>query len=181
MTRHRRLLFLLFPFALLEVRCNSAECESKRNELWALKDSWSHCQSDLDCIKILGNSGDCSGILTCDFAANRSARLEAERRIASLPEETTDCTQCISPNCVSGLITVCEPVSQRCLLVTTILDAGTDTDGSGGTDPGEGGGGTEPGEGSGGTDPVETGGSAAGGYAAGGSAAGGSAVGGSGG
>lgn len=153
MTRHRRLLFLLLPFALLGVRCNTAECEAKRDELWALKDSWTRCQQDLDCVKILGNSGDCSGVLTCDFAANRSARLEAERRMASLPEETTDCTHCTSPNCVSGLITLCEPVSQRCILVTEILDGGTTSESRGGTANSEASGGTGAGEtGSGGTD-----------------------------
>jgi hypothetical protein len=158
MTRYRRLVLLLFPFALLGVRCNTAECEAKRDELWALKDSWTRCQHDLDCVKILGNSGDCSGILTCDFAANRNARLEAERRIASLPEETTDCVQCTSANCVTGVITLCEPVSQRCLLVTEILDGGTDNEGSGGTTNGEGSGGTTAGEpGSGGTDSAGTG------------------------
>lgn len=153
MTRYRRrLLFLLFPVALLGVRCNSAECESKRDELWALKDRWTQCQSDLDCVKILGTPGDCTGILSCDFAINRVNRLEAERRMASLPEETVDCTSCSGPNCVSGLITLCEPVSQRCILVTSILDGGT-TPGTGGTDPGTGG--TDPGEGSAGTDPGE--------------------------
>jgi len=157
MTRYRRLLLLLFPFALLGVRCNTAECEAKRDELWALKDSWTRCQQDLDCVKILGSSADCSGILSCDFAINRNARLEAERRIASLPEETTDCVHCTSPACVSGLITLCEPVSQRCILVTQILDGGTDSEGSGGT-TGEGTGGTTAGEpGSGGTDTAGTG------------------------
>lgn len=155
MTRYRRrLLLLLFPVALLGVRCNSAECESKRDELWALKDRWTQCQTDLDCVKILGSPGDCTGILSCDFAINRSNRLEAERRIASLPEETVDCTSCSGPNCVSGLITLCEAASQRCILVTSILDAGT-PEGTGGTDSGEGTGGTDPGEGTAGTDPGE--------------------------
>ncbi len=146
MTRHRHLLFLLVPFALFGVRCNHAECEAKRDELWELKDSWTRCSDHLDCVKILGNTGDCSGIFSCDFAANRASRLEAERRVASVPEETTDCIQCQTPNCVSGIITVCEPVSQRCILVTEILDGGGGGDppgtggtGSGGTDSGTGG------------------------------------------
>jgi len=73
-----------------------------RDELTALKDSWTRCENDWDCIKFFGSPGDCTGILSCDFAGNRSFRLEAERRIASLPEETTDCTACSPPNCVSG-------------------------------------------------------------------------------
>jgi hypothetical protein len=168
MTRYRRLLLLVFPFALLGVRCNTPECEAKRDELWALKDAWTRCEHDLDCVKILGNSGDCSGVLTCDFAANRSSRLEAERRLASLPEETTDCTHCISPNCVSGVITLCEPVSQRCMLVTEVRDGGTISEGKGGTTS-EGSGGTT-GEGSGGTAAGETG---SGGTDAGGNGSGG--------
>jgi hypothetical protein len=143
MTRHRRLLFLLIPFALFGTRCNNAECESLRDELTALKDTWTRCDNDLDCIKFFGNPADCTGILTCDFSGNRAYRLEAERRIASLPEETTDCTGCSSPNCVSGAISWCEPVSKRCMIVTGFIDGGADqgTAGTGGS-AGSGSGGT---------------------------------------
>jgi hypothetical protein len=137
MTRHRRLLLLLIPFALFGIRCNSAECEAKRDELWALKDSWTRCEEDWECVKVFGNTGDCSGVLSCDFAANRSSRLDAMRRIAQVAEETTDCLQCQTPNCVSGVLTLCEPVSQRCILVTEIRDGGSvDTPATGGTGTG---------------------------------------------
>jgi hypothetical protein len=141
MTRHRRLIFLLIPLALFGTRCNSAECESLRDELTTLKDSWTRCDTDWDCIKFFGNPGDCTGILACNFAGNRASRLEAERRIASLPEETTDCTGCNSPNCVSGDIAWCEPVSKRCMLITGFLDGGTETQNNAGTGGGSAGGG----------------------------------------
>jgi hypothetical protein len=127
MTRHRRLLLLVIPLSLFGVRCNSAECEAKRDELWTLRDSWTRCEEDWECVKVLGNPGDCSGILSCDFSANRTSRLEAERRIAEVAEETTDCLQCATPNCVSGVVTLCEPVSQRCILVTGVAGAAADT------------------------------------------------------
>jgi hypothetical protein len=118
--------------ALLGVRCNSTQCETLRDELSVAKRQWSRCNSDLDCVKIGGNPGDCTGILSCDFAVNRSARLEAERRIASLPEETVDCSECTSPNCVGGEIPHCEPISGRCIVVSELIEAGTGN-GEGGT------------------------------------------------
>jgi hypothetical protein len=115
-------LTLLLP--VLGTSCNNAQCESLRDELTSTKRRWARCTTHTDCIKIGGSSGDCTGIMTCDFAVNRSFRLEAERRIASLPEETVDCTQCTSANCVAGDIAWCEPRSGQCIVVTEILDAG---------------------------------------------------------
>ena len=114
------------------VGCNNAQCENLRDELTKKKREWSRCESDLDCIKVLGNPGDCTGVMSCDFSVNRRSRLDAERRIASLPEDTVDCMECQSPNCVSGKITLCDIVTHQCLLVTEILDGGS-SEGSGGT------------------------------------------------
>jgi hypothetical protein len=120
MARNRRILFALLSLALVGGGCDHDHCESLRDELTDFKDAWSTCETDYDCIKIGGNGKDCTGILSCDLAVHRASRLEAERRIASLPEETQDCIECTSPNCVSGDLAVCEPVSQRCILVTPI-------------------------------------------------------------
>lgn len=122
MARNRSLLLVLLSLALLGAGCDSTHCEALRDELTEAKDQWTKCDTDLDCIKVFGNAKDCTGILSCNFAAHRASRLEAERRIASLPEETQDCIECTPPNCASGDIAVCEPVSQRCILVTAILE-----------------------------------------------------------
>lgn len=136
----------LFPLTLLALafattRCNNADCESLRDELMAQKLSWQDCTRDEECIKVGGNQGDCTGIMSCDFAVNAVHRLTAERRVASLPEESQDCMQCSSPNCVVGKRAFCEPVSRKCMVVTEIVEpeAPTTTNsggsGTGGTAP----------------------------------------------
>jgi hypothetical protein len=128
MAKYRSLGGILGPtllLALLGAGCNNTQCENLRDELWRKKQEWSRCSAHTDCMKILGNPGDCTGIMSCNFAVNLKSRLEADRRIASLPEETVDCTECTSPNCVAGNIALCEPTSGRCILVTEILDGGT--------------------------------------------------------
>jgi hypothetical protein len=121
-----------FPFTLLRalipvsmvlplLHCDVSRCEKKRDELSALKDKWGPCDTSFDCIKVFGNDKDCTGILSCDFAVNRVYRQEAERRVASLPEETVDCIECQPPNCVSGDLAYCEPVTQRCIVITELL------------------------------------------------------------
>lgn len=108
--------------ALPLLQCDVSHCEKMRDELSALKDKWGECETSLDCIKVFGNDKDCTGILSCDFAVNRSYRQEAERRIASLPEETVDCIECQPPNCVSGELSYCEPVTHRCIVITDLVE-----------------------------------------------------------
>jgi hypothetical protein len=106
------------------VGCNHSNCEVLRDDLYAQKLKWQQCDSDLDCMEIGGNSKDCTGILSCNLSINRRYRDEAVRRIASLPEDSVDCMLCVSPNCEEGMISICEPVTKQCLLVTKILDGG---------------------------------------------------------
>jgi hypothetical protein len=128
MAKHRSVLGgILGPtllLGLLGLGCNSAQCESLRDELTRAKHQWAKCSAHSDCVKIGGNPGDCTGIMTCNFAVNRKSRLEAERRVASLPEETVDCTECTAPNCVVGDIAFCEPTSGQCIVVTDVVDGG---------------------------------------------------------
>jgi uncharacterized membrane protein YgcG len=136
-------------FALPLVQCNVSHCENLRDELQAQKQKWGECETSLDCIKVFGSRGDCTGILSCDFSVNRKYRTEAERRVASLPEETVDCVQCQSPNCVGGKLDWCEPVTKQCMVVTELLGDAPDSEtatggvtssgGSGGTTGGSGG------------------------------------------
>jgi hypothetical protein len=122
----------LFSALSFGAGCNNVQCENLRDELTKKKREWSRCDTDLDCVKVFGNPGDCTGVMSCDFSVNRLSRLDAERRIASLPEDTVDCTECQSPNCVSGKISLCEAVTGQCILVTEILDGGPSS-GTGGT------------------------------------------------
>lgn len=128
MEKHKTILPRLLAgvglFALSAIQCNNAICEDLRDELYQLKLDWGRCDSDDDCIKIPGNPGDCTGVLTCDLAINKANRINAERRILSLPEETVDCVQCVSPNCPAGNITVCEQRTGQCIIVTEVIPAG---------------------------------------------------------
>jgi hypothetical protein len=102
--------------------CNTAHCEDLRDELFALKKKWQACATDADCFLVGGNVKDCTGILSCNTAVNKMYRRDAERRIASLPEETVDCMLCQSPNCEHGMITLCEPTTKACIIVTELLE-----------------------------------------------------------
>lgn len=116
------LLASILLVALPGIQCNKASCEDLRDELHAQKLVWQACESDLDCVIVGGSTRDCSGIMSCNFAVHRKFRGDAERRIASLPEETQDCFECASPNCESGELPHCEPVSGRCLVVTRLVE-----------------------------------------------------------
>ena len=102
--------------------CNTAHCEELRDELSALKEKWRTCETDADCTIVGGNTKDCTGVLSCNQAINKKYREEADRRIASLPEETVDCMVCKSPNCVQGIIPLCEQPTKTCIIVTEIIE-----------------------------------------------------------
>lgn len=124
--------------ALTSLQCNHRNCEKLRDELTEQKHEWQKCTRDEECILVGGNRQDCTGILSCNFAVNRRHRLEAERRVASLPEDTVDCMVCNSPNCETGHLAMCEPISGSCMVVTELLtqdDRGTSTDGGSEPEP----------------------------------------------
>jgi hypothetical protein len=120
----------LSGFALVD--CENANCESLRDDLYAQKLSWQECRTSADCQLVGGNGLDCTGIMSCNMAINVRFRKEAERRIASLPEETVDCKKCGSPNCPEGDIPYCDQVNHRCLVVKEIIDTGPPNMGFGG-------------------------------------------------
>lgn len=116
------LLVLCAVAASFTTSCNVAHCETLRDELSADKEEWQKCEADADCTIVGGNIKDCTGIFTCNTAVNRVHRDEAERRIASLPEETVDCVTCKGPNCITGDIPLCDQVTKTCMIVTEIID-----------------------------------------------------------
>jgi len=109
--------------SLSSLQCNHENCEELRDELTTLKNRWAECTRSEECIVVGGNTADCTGVLSCNFAVHRQYRLEAERRVASLPEDTVDCMVCNSPNCESGNLPFCEPVSGRCMILTKLIES----------------------------------------------------------
>lgn len=128
--------------SLGSLQCNHENCEKLRNELSAQKNEWAECTRSEECVLVGGNTADCTGVLSCNFAVHRQHRLTAERRVASLPEDTVDCMICNSPNCESGKLPYCEPISGRCMIITELIesegdeaDAGTPMQSVTGGDP----------------------------------------------
>jgi hypothetical protein len=117
----------LSGFAL--VNCDNANCESMRDDLYALKLSWQDCKSTDECQLVGGNGQDCTGIMSCNMAVNVKFVKEADRRIASLPEETVQCHKCGSPNCPEGELVYCEPHYHRCIVVKEFIDMGPPSSG----------------------------------------------------
>lgn len=114
------------------LQCNHENCDRLREDLLEEKNSWNECTRHEECILVGGNSQDCTGVMACNFAVHREHRLAAERRVLQLPEDTVDCLVCASPNCESGDIPFCEPVSGRCMIVTEIIE-GDDEEATTGT------------------------------------------------
>lgn len=105
----------------------SASCTKLRSDTYAIKQIWDACNPDdpEPCIKVAGNGRDCTGVLSCDFAVTPRHRAEAEQTVLTIAEQSQGCYLCALPNCIVGDIAVCEPVSRRCILVTTLVDGGS--------------------------------------------------------
>ncbi len=108
----------------------SGGCTKLRNDTYATKEIWDACdpaQGPAACIKVPGNSKDCTGVLTCDFAVNPHYRAEAEQATYTIGERSQGCYLCAIPNCVAGELAYCEPISRRCIVITDLLEAGPGT------------------------------------------------------
>src|SRR5579864_2495392 len=105
---------------------DSSSCNSLRTSLYSQKLAWGACDpSNTDeCIKVPGNPKDCTGVLSCDFAVTRSKREAAEQAVLTAGQQSQGCYLCATPNCVSGDIAICEPVTRECILITSIDDSG---------------------------------------------------------
>ncbi|HVW29692.1 MAG TPA: hypothetical protein VHC69_30220 [Polyangiaceae bacterium] len=112
----------------LLVMCDNADCEKLRDDLYADRLRWQACEEDSDCEIIGGNTADCTGIFSCNLAVNAHSVKDAERRIASLPEESVDCHKCNSPNCPDGEIALCDSVYKRCIIVKDVTDGRATSD-----------------------------------------------------
>jgi hypothetical protein len=114
---------------------DSGGCISVRDSTYASLETWETCDPEKvdTCIIEPGNPKDCTGVLTCEFAINPLYRAQAEQQMLIMGEQSRGCGLCAVPNCLSGTVAYCEPVSHKCLIIETAeSDAGTVGSGSGG-------------------------------------------------
>jgi hypothetical protein len=113
--------------ATLSACGESGACSRLREDTYASKKVWDQCdpnQGVTACIKVFGNPKDCTGVLSCDFAVNPLHRAEAEQTVLVMGQQSQGCYLCATPNCAVGDIAYCEPMSRRCIIVTTLTEAG---------------------------------------------------------
>jgi hypothetical protein len=105
---------------------DSSSCTRLRTDTYALKQTWGACDPAAaePCIFVLGNSKDCTGVLTCEFAVNPIHRVEAEEEVLTIAGRSQGCYLCATPTCVDGEIPWCEPITRQCLLVSGFTDGG---------------------------------------------------------
>jgi len=105
----------------------SGACTNLRETTYADLETWQACEPGgppSQCLIEPGNSKDCTGVLTCDFAINPKYRAEAEQRVYSIGQDSQGCYLCAVPNCISAQLAICEPISRRCLGVSAVTDGG---------------------------------------------------------
>jgi hypothetical protein len=105
---------------------DSGSCTKVRDDMFAQKKVWAACDPNdpndpAPCIKVFGNPRDCSGVLSCDFAVHRKYRLDAEQAVLTIANQTQGCYLCATPNCVTGDLATCEPISKQCIIVSQLL------------------------------------------------------------
>ncbi len=108
----------------------SGACTNLRENTYAELEAWQACEpggpAD-QCLPESGNPKDCTGVLACDFAINPKFRAQAEQRVYSIGEASQGCYLCAVPNCTTVNIAICEPISRRCIGVTSVTDGGAFT------------------------------------------------------
>jgi hypothetical protein len=115
---HRRLtcVVALVLASLALAHCtDGANCDVLRQNLYDQRKAWSTCQVDADCLVLPGNTQDCTGVLTCPFAVNRTSREAAERKMLSIGDESVKCHLCATPSCGSGSSAICETTTHQCI------------------------------------------------------------------
>jgi hypothetical protein len=102
-------------------------CQRLRNDTYNSKLIWGACDPSepAPCILVGGNTGDCTGVLSCNFAVNRNYRETAERAVLSIAAQSLGCYVCATPNCPQGNTAWCEPVTRECIIVDVVVDAGS--------------------------------------------------------
>jgi len=123
--------------ATVTTACGDSDgCKATRDSTYASLTTWEECdpkQPD-PCIVEPGNPKDCTGVLACTFAINPIYRSEAEEAVLAMGEQSRGCYQCATPACGNGATAYCEPVSHRCMLLSTSFTS--DAGGASATNPG---------------------------------------------
>jgi hypothetical protein len=111
--------------------CAIETCESLRTTLETDRRAWAACdpaQGDSQCTIVGGDSMDCTGILTCDFAVNVSMLAQAQKGVIDNSVHSKICTDyCSTQTCAQDSPPVCDPVTRQCTIVFVSplnLDAG---------------------------------------------------------
>jgi hypothetical protein len=104
----------------------SSSCTQLRHDTDAQLQTWEQCDpaDPTSCIIEQGNPLDCTGVLSCKFAINPHFRFDAEQAVQTMGEQSQGCHLCAIPNCASGDIPYCEPTLHKCMVVTSLIDAG---------------------------------------------------------
>jgi hypothetical protein len=104
----------------------TSSCQRLRTDTYNDKLVWGECDPNdsASCIEVFGNVKDCTGVLSCNFAVNRTYRETAERAVLTIGAQSQGCYVCATPNCVAGDLPYCEPVTRQCLLITELLEGG---------------------------------------------------------
>jgi hypothetical protein len=107
----------------------SPACSRLRDTTYAQKETWDACDpaAPEPCVAVFGNPKDCTGVLACEFAVNPIHRAEAEMAVLTIGQQSQGCYLCAIPDCVMGAIPWCEPVSRRCMIITSLLEGGAPT------------------------------------------------------
>jgi hypothetical protein len=101
--------------------CAIETCGSLRTTLETDRHAWAACdpsRGDDQCTIVGGDSMDCTGVLTCDFAVNVSMLAQAQRGVIDNSVHAKICSDyCSLPNCAQDSPPVCDPVTRECTIV----------------------------------------------------------------
>lgn len=101
-----------------EAKVDSQKCVDLRNATFDKLRGWQGCATDDDCIQVAGSKNDCTGVLACNFAVNKTARVEAEQAVLATASASVVCGVCPQPTCADGKVLACEPQSGLCIIRT---------------------------------------------------------------
>ncbi len=93
------------------------DCDSDRQDAIDLKDQASQCNDGDTCQIVQGMPQDCTGELTCPWAARIDKRSDAEQqaRGIALTAQNSCKNSCTQPSCV-GTSPVCDTATHHCVL-----------------------------------------------------------------
>ena len=120
--------------ATLSACGDAPSCGSLRTQEYNELLTWQACDpkaadQSAECTIFPGSPMDCTGVLACPaMAINPHYRTDFETAVLNAASGSKGCYTCNAPSCLSGTIAVCEEVSRRCIVVSSVAsDASTPT------------------------------------------------------